>query len=179
MGGSGETTPRRSPPPATLGAVFFRNFPKGKPFGRWTYVEVANFVHRKRPLAILDPQATVSVSEETHFGAPVPVFKDAEDVAAYLRKTLPTGETMRARPPLDVKDTTMLPLLQHEKYMAVRLYFDGDESARWVLQDAEGHKPFTDAGLKFSSSPDAFDGERDPVLDGYWKDIMLLQHFKS
>ena len=62
--------------------------------------------------------------------------------------------------------------------MAVRLKFDNQhEYARWVLQDEAGHQPFVDAGLKFSQDPSAFSGSRDLVLDGYWKDIMLLQHF--
>jgi hypothetical protein len=62
----------------------------------------------------------------------------------------------------------------------VRLYIDPKdpktEYARWVLQGDEGRKPFKDAGLKFSTSKDAKEGERDLVLDHYWKDIMLLQH---
>jgi hypothetical protein len=105
------------------------------------------------------------------------VFKNAEEVAAYLTKNLPTPEMMRARPRLDVDPTatTMVPGPHHEQYMAVRLYFDAkQEYARWVLQDDDGHKPFEHAGLKFSSSKTAFDYGRDLVLDGYWKDIMLL-----
>lgn len=65
-----------------------------------------------------------------------------EEVGAYLQKELPEGKTINARPPLDVKPTTMVPLIQQEQYMAVRLYFNGKEYARWVRQDAEGRKPF-------------------------------------
>ncbi|HEY3744203.1 MAG TPA: hypothetical protein VGL53_30365 [Bryobacteraceae bacterium] len=167
----GDDTPALST--ACDGAVFFRNIPKSKIYGKWTDVEIANFVHRGKPLAILDPEATVA--SETHFGAQVPIFKDAAEIAAYMQKELPSGKSMEGRTPLDVKPTTMVPLLQHEQYMAVRLYFNGKEYARWVLQDDEGHKPFTAAGLKFSTNADAFEGGRDLVLDGYWKDIMLLQ----
>jgi hypothetical protein len=169
----GDDTPGLST--ASDAAVFFRNFPKGKVYGKWTDVEIANFVHRKKPLVIFDPQAS-SVTSETHFGTQVPVLKNADEVAAYLNKNLPTPEMVRARPPLHVKPATTAPVLQHEKYMAVRLYFDeSHEYARWVLQDDEGHKPFEIAGLKFSCSPAAVEYERDLVLDGYWKDIMLLQ----
>jgi len=171
----GDDTPGLST--ASDAAVFFRNIPNKKVYGKWTDVEIANFVHRGKPLVIFDPQA--AGSEETHFGVQVPVRTNAEDVAAYLDQSLPTAAKMRAQPALDVKPTTMVPLLQHEKYMAVRLYFDGNEYARWVLQDDEGHKPFADAGLKFSSSKEAIDNERNLVLDGYWKDIMLLQHLKK
>jgi hypothetical protein len=126
----------------------------------------------------LDPLATAS--EETHFGAKVPIFRQMGEVAAFLRKSLPTPAMMQARQPLDVKETTMVPLQQFEKYMAVRLYFEGNEYARWVQQDNEGHQPFIQAGLRFSEKPTAFyDDGRDRVLDGYWKDIMLLQHFKK
>ena len=168
----GDDTPGLST--ASDAAVFFRDIPKGKLYGKWTDVEIANFVHRQKPLVILDPQA--SVASETHFGAQVQVRKTAEEVAAYLNENLPTPEMVRARPPLHVKPAATAPVLQHEKYMAVRLYFDeSHEHARWVRQDDEGHKPFEDAGLKFSSSPAAIQSERDLVLDGYWKDIMLLQ----
>ena len=168
----GDDTPALST--ASDAAVVFRNIPNGKVYGKWTDVEIANFVHRQKPLVIFDPQATVT--SETNFGAQVPVVKNAEEVAAYLNKNLPTPEMVRARPPLQVKPATAAPVLQHEEYMAVRLYFDSThEYARWVLQNDEGHKPFENAGLKFSSSPAAIANERDLVLDHYWKDIMLLQ----
>lgn len=170
----GDDTPGLST--ASDAAVFFRNIPTGKVYGKWTDVEIANFVHRQKPLVILDPQA--SVTSETHFGAQVPVVKNAEEVAAYLTENLPTPKMVRARPPLHVKPATAAPVVQHEKYMAVRLYHPFDathEYARWVLQGDDGRKPFENAGLKFSSSPAAIEGERDLVLDHYWKDIMLLQ----
>jgi hypothetical protein len=171
----GDDTPALST--ASDAAVFIRHIPAAKVYGKWTEVEIANFLHRGKPLAILDPLATAS--EEPHFGTQVPIFRQMEEVAAFLRKSLPTPAMMRARQLLDVKETTMVPLQQFEKYMAVRLYFDGKEYARWVQQDQEGHQPFMQAGLRFSAKPEAFEGDRDLVLDGYWKDIMLLQHFKK
>jgi hypothetical protein len=121
----GDDTPALST--ASDAAVFIRHIPAEKVYGKWTEVEIANFVYRKKPLVILDPLATAS--EETHFGAKVPIFKRMGDVAAFLRKSLPTPAIMQARQPLYVKETTMVPLQQFEKYMAVRLYFEGNEYA--------------------------------------------------
>lgn len=154
--------------------VFFRNIPKGKIFGRWTNVEIANFVHRGKSFLIIDPTSTGS--QEVHFGTTVPVFRDAISAANYLAGHLPSVEAVKAIPPYDVAPTTMVPIEQHEKYMAVRLYLDGGhERARWVSNDDAGHRPLLAAGLRFSTSPEALQGERDLVLDGYWKDILLLQ----
>ena len=166
---------------ASDAAVFFRHIPENKVYGKWTEVEIANFVHQNKPLVIFDPYPTKEV--ETYFGVPVPVFTNAKEVAAYLNNHLPEPEKMQERAQLTVKPadpTTTPPVPPHEQYMAVRLYIDPKdpttEYARWVLQGDEGRKPFTDAGLKFPTSKDAKQGERDLVLDHYWKDIMLLQH---
>ena len=161
-------------------AVFIRNFPNGQVYGKWTEVEIANFVHRGKPLVIFDPQA--SVTSETKFGAKVPVCKNAYEVAEYLNMKLPTPETVKELPPVDVGSAPAGPVQQqHENYMAVRLYYDSShEYARWVRSEwNEGRDPFKNVNLNFSDSPAVVANERDLVLDGYWKDIMLLQTLRK
>ncbi|WP_165227276.1 hypothetical protein [Aquisphaera insulae] len=161
---------------ASDAAIFIRNIPNGKVYGSWTDVEIANFLELKKKLVILDP--TMPTGTEDYFGKEIEVFSTAVEVAVFLKRCLPTAKELSERTRLNVTKSKMVcgkvpKTTPVDDYMAVRLAF-GPMKAMWVLQTDKGREPFINAGLKFSTQK--WSGGRDLVLDGYWKDILLLQH---
>lgn len=167
---------------ASDAAIFIQNFPQkvpgGKKFGPWTDFEVATFIHLKKPIVILDGDATSD--RATYFGVQVPVFNDPREAARYLASKLPSAADLKARPLIKITGTSFRQRFpQHsstfEDWMLVRLDFP-NAKPRWVRQRDDDLQIFRNEGLAFPSdasviSPDG----RNLILDGYWKDILLLQ----
>lgn len=150
-------------------AIFFRNVPANKNFGAWTEVEIANFLHLGKGLAIFDPTLTSIVNpdgsaEEIFFGKKIKVFKDPLKLAAYIESILPTSEEVIKRIPLNPNLTDIGKAIYQrqidgdmliEDWLAVRLNFiniikpikviEDRMMARWVRND---RRPFYDFNKK-------------------------------
>ncbi len=176
--------------------IFFRNVPPKKNFGAWTEVEIANFLHLGKGIAILDPTLSVDdfpdgIAQEIFFEKPVKVFRDPVQLAAHINELLPTSEAIKSRPSFHpdkeqyanaVYNRRIEGDLLIEDWLAVRLNYqkggeareiDDQMKARWVRND---RSPFLQHAIfQFSNQPEAMEEGRDLILSGYWKDIMLLQ----
>lgn len=177
----GDDTPALSA--ASDGAIFFRNIPDGKGFGAWTQVEIATFTHLGKPCVLVDPSASKEQSVEVWFGKEIAVFLNPIDAARYLADHLPASSEVEARQPLGDFGTSLDDQIHekdvHAEWMAVRLMYLDMHYARWVSQTAN-LATFEKYGFEVPDDEEAYtqDG-RNLVLDGYWKDIMLLQHYKK
>ena len=159
---------------ASDGAIFLRNIPEGRNYGAWTELEIANFVHFKKPLVILDPSIDKTSKIEVYFGKDVYVYREAEDAVAHLDERLPSKEDLKARPKINITGE-LSPLSNKEagKIVYIELQYNIQKGS-WKHQNSSSILLFKEHGLTF---PDeiASNSFTDIVFSGYWRDILFLQ----
>ena len=160
---------------ASDGAIFLRNIPEGRNYGAWTELEIANFVHFKKPLVILDPSIEKSSKTEVYFGEEVFVYREAKDAVAHLEKKLPSKEKLKARQSITITGE-LSPITQEEdgKMVLIDLQYKNIQKGIYKHQNPSTLLLFTEQGLTFpdETAPDSF---IDLVFSGYWRDILFLQ----